>query len=626
MKIRPIYRLFAHLHSLKRFYNMDLAQTTNHQILTQKVSEIYSLPTKTLFSMQITGGGMQCVDWFLTVPGASSCILNVEVPYARASATQFLSQYNGHDFVEPSKSVSEEMSLALAKASCAKSVELVLRGEKAGAKPVLETLPNISTIFGVGCTAALMSTTPKKGAHRCHVAVYSANGSSSTYSVELNKGQRDRWGEDYVCARLVLDAVTLQMGLPLLPDSLLLPEDQRAPLSKSNIETYATGVADAACGGSSGSCSGGIGAPGTDSLGSELSSVQQPEKVRTVHCRALSHPLHTLYELTTSKVLFVRKPCTQTQTSMASAAADAVTSSANVVTITDKNDETDTAAVVAAAVAADLYAKYHCFEDAHIPRRSLVYPGSFNPLHDGHAALVRAALDAMAEKKAGTSSSASVSVSSPSSSSFPPEPLVVFEISALNADKPPLLREEVMRRVAQFDVQASSALAKYGITNYAVCVTSEPLFAGKAGLFPGCTFLIGADTMTRLLNPKYYADKEVAPGATSSNALNVLNMVSALTGISSLGCSFIVGGRAASAGDSVFETCDMVLNSPMATSTQSAQQSSTAAAAVAVKDSLPRSILDMFTGLPEDSFRLDLSSTEIRQQLQREQQTDAAKT
>jgi hypothetical protein len=58
-------------------------------------------------------------------------------------------------------------------------------------------------------------------------------------------------------------------------------------------------VADAACGGDGvvgggGGGSGGIGAPGTDRLGSELSSVQQPEKVRTVHRRALSHPLSAL--------------------------------------------------------------------------------------------------------------------------------------------------------------------------------------------------------------------------------------------------------------------------------------------------------------------------------------------
>jgi hypothetical protein len=30
-------------------------------------------------------------------------------------------------------------------------------------------------------------------------------------------------------------------------------------------------------------------------------------------------------------------------------------------------------------------------------------------------------------------------------------PLVVFEMSALNADKPPIAREEVERRLRQFD-------------------------------------------------------------------------------------------------------------------------------------------------------------------------------
>jgi hypothetical protein len=39
--------------------------------------------------MHITGGDIQCVDLFLTIPGASSCILNVEVSYARASSFEY---------------------------------------------------------------------------------------------------------------------------------------------------------------------------------------------------------------------------------------------------------------------------------------------------------------------------------------------------------------------------------------------------------------------------------------------------------------------------------------------------------------------------------------------------------
>jgi hypothetical protein len=42
-------------------------------------------------------------------------------------------------------------------------------------------------IFGVGCTAAIVSSQPKKGPHRCHVA--SSNYKQhKVFSLELEKG------------------------------------------------------------------------------------------------------------------------------------------------------------------------------------------------------------------------------------------------------------------------------------------------------------------------------------------------------------------------------------------------------------------------------------------------------
>jgi hypothetical protein len=95
-------------------------------------------------------------------------------------------------------------------------------------------------------------------------------------------------------------------------------------------------------------------------------------------------------------------------------------------------------------------------------------------------------------------------------------PLVVFEIGALNADKPPLPREEIVRRLSQFDVESNPLLAQYGITNFAVSITSEPLFLEKSYIFKGCHFVVGADTMVRLVNSKYYADPVVT--TTAANA------------------------------------------------------------------------------------------------------------
>ena len=162
-----------------------------------------------------------------------------------------------------------------------------------------------------------------------------------------------------------------------------------------------------------------------------------------------------------------------------------------------------------------------------------VLPGSFNPLHRGHARLVEAA-------------SARLGAA------------VAYEISITNVDKPPLELEEVRRRVSQFA----------GMSD--VVVTRAPVFYEKAKLLPGCTFVIGVDTMRRVIDPKYYdGSKE--------------KMLSAIHGMREMGSSFLVAGRV---DGSEFKTLGDV--------------------------AVPAELDGMFREIPESEFREDLSSTDIR--------------
>ena len=102
--------------------------------------------------------------------------------------------------------------------------------------------------------------------------------------------------------------------------------------------------------------------------------------------------------------------------------------------------------------------------EADAPVRGGVLPGSFNPLHRGHRSLADAASRILGEP-------------------------VTFELSITNVDKPPLAETEIRRRLAQFD------------DTEAVAVTRTPVFYRKADLFPGCAFVIGWDTATRLVDP-----------------------------------------------------------------------------------------------------------------------------
>lgn len=394
------------------------------------IKAIYSLTPKPVLSLAVTGGGMQAIPWFLTVPGASSCILSATVPYARAASDKFLSD-NSYPLEQP-LGCNKESTLHLAKVAYLQACDLLLRGEGSAFPVASQCVNDISSIVGVACTAALVSSTPKKGPHRCNVAIYSSTaqgGQGTVYSLTLNKGQRDRIGEDAVCARLILDAVAAQVAVQLMPDSKLHTAVKTSAASND--------------------------AP-NDSTGSD--------EVVEVDTQAPTDALDNLYARRSKHALYFSKS-THSPTGTEQHITD-----------------------------------FLCMENATLPERTLVYPGSFNPLHEGHLALVRAELSRLEDIHR------SNTVGTDKSDAFKP-PLVVFEIGALNADKPPLAREEIMRRLQQFDTVNNPMFSAMGVTNFAVSITSEPLFVGKAGIFRGCSFLIGADTMIRLVNSKYYADK-----------------------------------------------------------------------------------------------------------------------
>src|SRR6266581_3252481 len=106
------------------------------------------------------------------------------------------------------------------------------------------------------------------------------------------------------------------------------------------------------------------------------------------------------------------------------------------------------------------------------PQPSVLFPGSFNPMHEGHVLLARVAEE------------------------LRQQPLA-FEISVTNVDKPPLAGETVRHRLAQFAWRSPVEL------------TRAPTFVDKSRLFPSTTFVIGADTAERLVAPKYYGDDEL---------------------------------------------------------------------------------------------------------------------
>ncbi len=105
----------------------------------------------------------------------------------------------------------------------------------------------------------------------------------------------------------------------------------------------------------------------------------------------------------------------------------------------------------------------------------LLFPGSFDPLHEGHLLMARLA-EEIAERP------------------------LAFELSIANVDKPTLDYVEISDRARQF-------------AGRPLWLTRAATFVEKIDVFPASTFVVGADTFARLPEPRYYGGSADAAAA-----------------------------------------------------------------------------------------------------------------
>ena len=163
---------------------------------------------------------------------------------------------------------------------------------------------------------------------------------------------------------------------------------------------------------------------------------------------------------------------------------------------------------------------------------SLILPGSFNPVHDGHYQML-----AVAEQITGK--------------------IGAFELTLRNADKPDLDYLSVQERLAN-------------MTDRHVWLTNQANFAAKAELFPGATFVLGTDTMARIGEVRFYQN-------------STDKLAAAIERLQALDIHFLVLGRAQ--GEDFVSLDDLTL---------------------------PSALRALCQGVPESTYRNDVSSTRIR--------------
>lgn len=165
--------------------------------------------------------------------------------------------------------------------------------------------------------------------------------------------------------------------------------------------------------------------------------------------------------------------------------------------------------------------------------RGVLFPGAFNPLHEGHIRMAE-----IAEKLTGHP--------------------VDFEISIENVDKPPLDFFSIQSRARQFDGPLRCWL------------TRAPTFLEKSKIFPEATFVVGADTIVRIAEPRYYDDSPQLRDA-------------ALEEFRQQNCRFLVFPRVVDEDFQAFEDL-----------------------------TLPPALANLCQPVPASEFRMDISSSEIR--------------
>ncbi len=503
-----------------------------------------------------SGGGNSFASWLLNVPGASASILGAEQPYCR-SAGEMLSALSADKapvvsgLALPAVSqvqalkmangaLARAKSLALQEAQCSASRSPAMVNATAAADPVMPEQAHEPAPFpdcvGISCTASLAAAN-KMGPHRAFIASVTDTQAHVCCTNLLPRSREDE------------DAAVSAIAIALLAEACKVPLDSLSPPPPSWLHFVAT------------------------HLGVSVGCTQQADAGAA---QEVSHEPQVALPQELDAIVHAQWDVAPALPRLLSSVSPGGAPVGSVLCLPPAQDTLPAV----------------CMVQPQLPPGTVVLPGSFNPLHKGHEALAAAALGFLRTPAAKEGGGASLP--------HPPCGMVVYELSATNADKPPMPAAELGARLAQFvgtvlpagvvggEVASGAAGEAPGAwpaehTSYrsgkhaAVLVTDAPLFVQKGALLPGAFFVLGVDTVVRLVDAKYYG------GSRDS-------MLVQLAGLLSSKCRIVVAGRVMDKGPhaGVYLGLQDVLSD------------------------IPAPLQELFIELPQEHFRVDVSSSMLR--------------
>ena len=185
-----------------------------HLDIEQHVQQLHDAPAR--IALVTAGAGTEALSNLLGVAGATRTLLEAIVPYSKAAMDEYLG-------TPPKKYVTSRTANLLAGRAYTRARWLES-----------EALPSI----GLACTATIITDRPKRGEHRAHIACWHPD-CLLQYSIYLDKGARDRAGEENVVSRIMLNALAKIAGVE---DRLTIPLRDADRLESNSYNFLETAV------------------------------------------------------------------------------------------------------------------------------------------------------------------------------------------------------------------------------------------------------------------------------------------------------------------------------------------------------------------------------------------------